>query len=491
MNQRRQRSRLAPRFRSAPILTALLIGLSAAFGSARTGSTPAGPDDPAAERSTASDSSATGALYVATSGDDSNPGTSEKPWRTIGHAAAIAGQGDIVHVSPGVYRENVLITRSGTAEQPVRFVSDQKWGAQIIGVTYDPTVRISAGHIVFANFAVSNPGGPSGIEVTGAGGSASYDRVIGNEVYDVAGPCKLGRCAPGHYSGGGGIILSNTTDNLDHDDDAIGNVIHDIGDPRNPQNADLVHGIYIELGGDVDYPRQGRYSARVENNVIFRVEGDGITSWHCATHAVIVNNTVVDAGVHGILLSASEECGANAVHRLPNRQSVVANNIVYHCGWHAQCSLSAVAHLRCLRPSFGGGCGIVVSNAEDATVSHNLLGDNLCRSDAGAGLAILTTADSHNTVADNLTDADPGFVKYNPDGSGDFHLRSGSPAVAAGAAKYGVTRDIDGRTRPEHRAPSIGAYEYPIASLPRAASARSTASKRRATVPIAASAANG
>jgi hypothetical protein len=54
---------------------------------------------------------------------DDGPGTLEQPWKTISKAAQYAGPGDRVLLDGGVYREQVVIKTSGTAEQPVRFES--------------------------------------------------------------------------------------------------------------------------------------------------------------------------------------------------------------------------------------------------------------------------------------------------------------------------------------------------------------------------------
>lgn len=51
---------------------------------------------------------------------------------------------------------------------------------------------------------------------------------------------------------------------------------------------------------------------------------------------------------------------------------------------------------------------------------------------------------------------DPLFVNM---GSGDYHLRSGSPAIDAGAS-LGYNRDFDGAAVPAGRAPDMGAFEY-------------------------------
>jgi pectin methylesterase-like acyl-CoA thioesterase len=72
-------------------LLALLVCVSAAFGQPNS------------------------SFYVATTGNDSNPGTQAAPWRTIQHAADTARAGSTVNVRGGIYEELVSINASGNA----------------------------------------------------------------------------------------------------------------------------------------------------------------------------------------------------------------------------------------------------------------------------------------------------------------------------------------------------------------------------------------
>src|SRR5437870_6511849 len=57
--------------------------------------------------------------YVATTGNDTNPGTDTKPFRTIQKAATLARAGDTIYVRGGVYKESVLLRYSGAPGQPI------------------------------------------------------------------------------------------------------------------------------------------------------------------------------------------------------------------------------------------------------------------------------------------------------------------------------------------------------------------------------------
>jgi alpha-L-arabinofuranosidase len=56
-------------------------------------------------------------FYVSTNGDDSNPGTSQVPFRTIQQAADVAQPGDVITVHSGIYRERVNPPRGGTSNK--------------------------------------------------------------------------------------------------------------------------------------------------------------------------------------------------------------------------------------------------------------------------------------------------------------------------------------------------------------------------------------
>src|ERR1022692_1470664 len=59
--------------------------------------------------------------FVAPFGSDSNAGNISAPFKTIQHAASIAGPGDKVEIRAGTYRETVTPAHSGTASAPITF----------------------------------------------------------------------------------------------------------------------------------------------------------------------------------------------------------------------------------------------------------------------------------------------------------------------------------------------------------------------------------
>jgi Right handed beta helix region/Protein of unknown function (DUF1565) len=109
--------------RSSFLVCASLVCLLAACGgSGSSGGTSAGSAAAAPARD-ATDSAAD--LFVATDGDDSNPGTSDRPLRSVQKAIDGVKRGQTVLVRAGVYREGRLtIDRQDDGAQPITFKAE-------------------------------------------------------------------------------------------------------------------------------------------------------------------------------------------------------------------------------------------------------------------------------------------------------------------------------------------------------------------------------
>lgn len=58
-------------------------------------------------------------FYVATNGNDGNPGSRARPWRTIAASAAKLSAGDTLYARGGTYFERPTVAVSGTAKRPI------------------------------------------------------------------------------------------------------------------------------------------------------------------------------------------------------------------------------------------------------------------------------------------------------------------------------------------------------------------------------------
>ena len=312
--------------------------------------------------------------FVSPTGSDSNDGTHAHPWATISRAALQAGPGSVVLVLPGTYISigEIKTRANGTASARITFVSETQWGATLISIaTGNSAVWDNEGNYVDIK----------GFDITGSGSLGIYNygshvRIIGNHVHDI----PASGCGD---NGGAGIHNGNPSA---QDDDVIGNVVNHIGDYENP--CPRVHGIYyMNLGG------------HAWDNIVYRNQGWGIHAWHNASSTVIANNSVFNNGYGGILI------GADSVL---NDYTLVSNNIVYRNG---------------LNPK-ADGYGIAEYGK---TGTHNLYLNNLVYQNGPADWNLQNGNKPSGTVC-----ADPQFVHYTGDSTGDYHLRSTSPALKKG-----------------------------------------------------------
>ncbi len=336
-------------------------------------------------------------LYVSPDGSDMNDGSVGSPLRTLQAAADAARPGTTVHVAPGVYDEVVHSQVDGTADAPIRFVSDVRGAAVIRPSGADGAVWVNRGdHVTIEGFEIDGSHSPAvrlGIDMQG-----SHVTVKNNHVHHIL------INGANDSDGGAGIVLDGARFGQT-DQHAIGNLVHDIG-----ADSPRVHGIYHQSTGSV------------VNNVVYNASQTGIVLWHDAHDVLIANNTVF-SNRNGISVGAGDFYQAPS----PANNVQVINNLVYD----------------------NTGIGI---DEEGLTGTGNLYQDNLVY-----GNAVNWGLQNGLTHTGTIT-ADPQFVNYDPNGGGDYHLRSTSPAIDQGAITGAPNVDIDGFLR--SNAPDIGAYEW-------------------------------
>ncbi|MGC2477860.1 MAG: choice-of-anchor Q domain-containing protein [Candidatus Sulfotelmatobacter sp.] len=348
--------------------------------------------------------SASANFYVSTSGNDNNNGSESSPWRTISAAGSRVGPGSIVHVAPGTYAEAPYITVSGQPSARICFISDVRWGAKITGTpTENYGVAVMGNYFDVDGFDITNinPSGHLGIISQG-----SFNQIVGNRVHDVA---PIGGT---DGVGGAGIMIGDITK---HDNNVLQNVIYNIGNFN--VNWASIHNIYYE----------NKYGL-IANNISFRSQGCGIQLWHNAGHLVIANNTIFNNQLCGIVIGA-DDTPVGAV----DDYNITVNNIVVYNG------------------SLGAHYGIVEIGH---TGTHNQYLNNLVWENVPGNFLLLNGVVDKNTVT-----ADPGFVNYQPDGTGNYHLLPTSPAVNTGTSYGAPKTDFDDGPRPIGPAWDIGAYE--------------------------------
>lgn len=341
--------------------------------------------------------------YVSTTGSDSNDGSAAHPWKTIQHASNLAQPGWTVHVASGTYNVSSFVTStSGTASARIRYISDTKWGAQIVGSGTEIIWEVDASYIDIVGFDISGPN-RVGIMIGWSGSGIGNDHILNNNIHDltISGSCT---------STGGAAIATSLPPWGGGSNWILGNRVANIGASM-IGTCNTVQGIYVGTANDI-----------VENNIVSGVALAGIQQWHGATNSVIVNNTVFNSKV-GILIGDGDG-GA-----LPggSANNYVADNIVVN--------------------------NIAIGIQELGLVgSGNSYVNNLVWNNPTS--FSVTSASPVGTVS-----SDPLFVNYQADGSGDYHLKSTSPAIDKGTSQRAPVNDFAGGPRPMGAAWDIGAYE--------------------------------
>lgn len=158
------------------------------------------------------------------------------------------------------------------------------------------------------------------------------------------------------------------------------------------------------------YPYKGRILA--ENNIVYNNGGSGIHSYK-SSHVDLINNT---AYKNCQVMNNYGEIFANV-----GSDNRVFNNIMY--------------------ARDGGNC--TIGSSAHGTYSNNLYFN---------GTAVVVGANA------KMGD-DPKFKNPVINGSGDFSLQEGSPAIDAGSSTVRSSVDIAGVPRPQRAGYDIGAYE--------------------------------
>lgn len=362
-------------------------------------------------------------FYVATNGNDSNPGTQVAPWRTVQHAADSARAGSTVYVRGGVYEELVSINASGNASDGfITFRNYPGETAVLDAAHFTPSGRQavltihSQSYVRIQGFEIRNFRtaehrlAPLGISVMGFG---SHIELLKNNVHHIENTFE-GRDAPGSGGNGFGIAVYGTDAKAPITDLIIdGNEVHHLktGSSEslvvngNVTNFRVAHNVVHDnnnIGIDVigfertapdpavDQARDGVVSGNLVYNITSRgnpaygndVNSDGIYV-DGGTRILIEQNVMHDVDF-GIELASEHKDRATSY-------ILARNNLIYHCHT-AGVSIGGYAPER--------------GHTEHTTVVNNTLYDN-DTSDTGSGEFQMQWNMADNIFANNIVYAGP------------------------------------------------------------------------------------
>jgi hypothetical protein len=391
-------------------------------------------------------------VYVATNGDDGNPGTLSAPWRTVQHAADVLVPGQTVCVRSGVYGEAVTVHVSGSAaggaitlrnypgETPILdgasltvpdgsaglfLLEDRSYlviqgfelrnyrtaardrtpvGIHLRGATHHVVLRGNHVHDVETNYPGSDGGNAHGIAAYGTSAPASlHDLLVdGNELDHL----RLGFSES--LALNGNVEVFTITNNLVHDNNNIG--------------IDLIGFEGTAPDPAYDQARNGL----VRGNTVYNIDSYGNPAYGTERSAggiyvdggrdiVVERNVVHDADI-GVEL-ASEHAG-HSTDAVTLRSNLIFGNLV-----------AGVAL---------GGYDTLRGRTENCAILNNTLFHNDAL-DQGNGELLLQYDTRNNTIANNILYATAQDVlianpfTQNTGNSVDYNLYY-APGGAAGSA---------------------------------------------------------
>jgi hypothetical protein len=339
-----------------------------------------------------------------------------------GMASLPSASTGVIHVQGGPFTTGFDVTKGGTSPSQRLVLQCDAGLASATAAAGQCTIT---GTISFANIGIfveannvdvhgfdvgNNPAMGAGI--IGANANTSI-HIYGNYVHDLAQSVKntagtIVGCPENGAIGAGSV-----------DEQAIGNFIQNFGINPAPSGCNVSQGIYF-------------LSGIIENNLVVKVPVGAIqVSTGC--NNVISNNTLINSK-NSIIIENGTGCLGN--NTVANNYGAAYTNFIFVTSSSAKCTAGA--------PNL---------------FSHNM--------NDGSGADFSSGPFSCDTVTPAIVHqaATAFFVNYQPDGSGDYHLKAGSSGIAGGASACvpgGVSPctpsvDFAGVVRPTPQ--SVGAFE--------------------------------
>jgi hypothetical protein len=368
--------------------------------------------------------------YVATTGNDSNPGTIQLPFRTIVKGVSVLKPGDTTLVRAGTYRESIDTNK-------VTFPNGTSWTSAVTlavypneQVTLIGTINLAGmqhSYIIVSGLTIDANNSPEGFTIN----QGSHHIRLQN--------CEIKNT----YQHGIGLWWGNNNGLSSDYNEILNCKIHHIGSragdgvPDVPFGYGRGHGIYMTTSNNI-----------IRGNTFYDVGEYSIHQW--AASPQLANNNIIEGNLitrsgHDTTRYGSVCCGGIIVSC--GNGTIVRNNIVY--GNEVE----------------GIGIGQTCTNCKVYNnTTYNNPGNNIKSGDGGSGIEIRNniaypkgiSLGSGSVSTNNLT-TNPNFANA---AANDFRLLSSSPAIDAGMTISTVAVDFFRNSRPQGATHDIGAHEF-------------------------------
>ena len=371
--------------------------------------------------------------YVATTGSNSNPGTSSLPWRTVAYAASKMVAGDTTYVKGGKYSESFIqFGNSGTQSAPIKLLNapgqfpiiefiDQTSSRTLLLQNRTGSIKGIA-WITIEGFEIRK--GYVGIKINN-GQNLTIRR---NWIHDHRSQAIHGNATK--------LLLDRNR--INHNGNFVGCANGDLtssgGSVCNQTHGMYVHGTAVTVTNNLFYDNLGtgiqlngtvQYNSSVQPGPDFALSHD----W------VIANNTI-----------AYQNYGAGIVVWGSNGDNArIENNILYE-----NCSKCATYHTN----------GVVFTGASGST--GIVIRNNLAYASGSGGTKFLGSGGSYTQSGNIVNTYNPKFVNAPATlpSSPNFALASESPAINKGLTTSATKTSYTNVSRPQLSLYDMGAFEF-------------------------------
>ncbi|HWP41653.1 MAG TPA: right-handed parallel beta-helix repeat-containing protein, partial [Blastocatellia bacterium] len=400
--------------------------------------------------------------YVATTGSDNNPGTQAEPWRTLQHAVDAIMPGDTILVESGTYL-GCRIERSGQPDSVC-------------------TLKAAPSATVVINAPGPDNRHDSNIEVENFDGTVSYWIIDGFEVADAprygidlrdTDHITVQSCFV-HDSVVTGIFLAFSYHPLIQHNESAANGEHGIYQSNSGDHpiirGNILHHNFragLHMNGDRNFtPGDGIISfALVEKNIVYENGTGGGSGINCdgVNDSIIRNNLLYNNHASGISLYAVDGSEGSSRNEVYNNTILMASdgrwciNIAASTEGQPNPVGNKIKNNILYTPhSFRGSISTYSNSTAGFESDYNVVVNRFSTTGGSSNMSLAEWQalgyDAHSFIAT------PAELFVSPAG-GDYHLKTGSPAIDAGAMLAGVTDDLDSLLRPQGSAYDIGCFE--------------------------------
>jgi hypothetical protein len=391
---------------------------------------------PSAQAHSQEAAAVTGATYyVATNGNDSNPGTIDRPWRTIEKANQSLRAGDTVLVRGGAYNETIAPSYSGASGRPITYQNYNREQVTVRGYSNEAKlVQIYRSYIIVDGFTLQYghppPGGNKRWGWVQLGSDAQHNIIRNCRLIKEGNPEQFYR--EGYNERGFGVFGGANYNRIE-----------------NNYIRGLSVGILIGTGSQYNQIR-GNYVTETGKSAIVVETSRGAIQGNLIEGNTLERSTIED----GIQFLPNMDAGVDQTTNISNFGTIIRNNVIRHNAENA-IDLKGAAHVviegNIIYGTIGSNNGPLDgwnrqamhtitrgkdTSTRDVIIRHNIVYDNAGDISAFDGYKVY-----HNTVLANNRDYTGSNSTWGPPYAPYF---SGIYQRLTGATRIGVKNNIVG-----------------------------------------------